>query len=138
MNPSIYERHNFYNTFAFGAFIYGAMFSISQINTQRVCAVATLNHCKLVLKINMVGMAIIHIFLFLGGLVVYAFYAGCDPQLSGLINKRDEILSFMIVDKLSHIYGLPGVYVATMIASTLSTFSRFERNGCLNMERFLL
>ncbi|KAB7495498.1 Sodium-coupled monocarboxylate transporter 2 [Armadillidium nasatum] len=29
----------------------------------------------------------------------------------------------MIVDKLSHIYGLPGVYVATMIASTLSTFS---------------
>ncbi|RXG67593.1 Sodium-dependent multivitamin transporter [Armadillidium vulgare] len=47
MNPSIYERHNLYNTFAFGAFVYGAMFGISQFNTQRVCAVATLEHSKL-------------------------------------------------------------------------------------------
>ncbi|KAB7502389.1 Sodium-coupled monocarboxylate transporter 1 [Armadillidium nasatum] len=47
MNPSIYERHSFYNTFIFGTFIYGSMFSISQINTQRICAVSTLENAQL-------------------------------------------------------------------------------------------
>ncbi|RXG54233.1 Sodium-dependent multivitamin transporter [Armadillidium vulgare] len=49
MNPSLYERHNFYNTLAFGAFLFGAAFSVSQINTQRICSVATLRDANLVI-----------------------------------------------------------------------------------------
>lgn len=67
----------------------------------------------------MIGMAIIQIVIFLGGLIAYALYTGCDPLLNGQIQRRDQILSFMIVDKLGHIYGLPGIFVATLIASTL-------------------
>lgn len=67
----------------------------------------------------MIGMALIQIIIFFGGLITYAFYAGCDPLLTGKIQRKDEILSFMIVDKLDHIYGLPGIFVATLIASTL-------------------
>ncbi|RXG64111.1 Sodium-coupled monocarboxylate transporter 1 [Armadillidium vulgare] len=96
MNPSLYQRHNFYNTLSFGAFMFGALFSVSQVNTQRICSVATLRDANIVLSINMIGMALIQIIIFFGGLITYAFYAGCDPLLTGKIQRKDEILSFMI------------------------------------------
>ncbi|KAB7493933.1 Sodium-coupled monocarboxylate transporter 2 [Armadillidium nasatum] len=121
MNPSIYERHNFYNTIAFGVFFYGTTFGVSQINTQRICAVRTLQDARKVLIYTFVGFVFLQILIFSGGLVTYASYAGCDPVLDGKIEKHNQVLSHFIVDKLGHMIGLPGIFTATLISSTLST-----------------
>ncbi|KAB7506412.1 Sodium-coupled monocarboxylate transporter 2, partial [Armadillidium nasatum] len=46
MNPSIYERHTFYNTIAFGAFFFGSIFGVTQLNSQRICSVGTQHEAK--------------------------------------------------------------------------------------------
>ena len=61
----------------------------------------------------------------------YATYAleGCDPFISGKITKGEQILSYFVVDKLSHIYGLPGLFVATVIGGTLRYFHLIEKTN---------
>ncbi|RXG51825.1 Sodium-coupled monocarboxylate transporter 1 [Armadillidium vulgare] len=118
MNPSLYERHNFYNTIAFGAFYYGSLFSISQINVQRISSVKTLKDGKMVLIYTMIGFFILHILIFSGGIVVYASYEGCDPVLEGKIKSYNQLLSFFIMNKLN-IIGFAGIFSATLLASTL-------------------
>lgn len=67
----------------------------------------------------MIGFIILYILIFGGGLIVYATYAGCDPILEGKIERYNQILPFYVMDKLGHINGLPGIFVATFISSTL-------------------
>ncbi|RXG51287.1 Sodium/iodide cotransporter [Armadillidium vulgare] len=118
MNPSITERYNFYNTFFNGLFAFGAAFSVTPMYTQRVCAVKTMDEAKRVLKISVVGFTLLYIFLYLASVIAYASYAGCDPVLEGRIDVYNQIFSFYIIDKLNYIWGLPGIYAATLASGT--------------------
>ncbi|RXG67087.1 hypothetical protein Avbf_13740 [Armadillidium vulgare] len=62
---------------------------------------------------------------FFCGLVIYATYAGCDPMALGKIKKKDEIMPYFVMDKLSLIPGLPGLFVAAIIGAALSTLSSY-------------
>ena len=72
------------------------------------------------------GMVSIYFLIFTGGLMAFATYhhEGCDPYASNKIDKGEKIMSFYVVDKLGHIWGLPGLFVATLIGGTL----RFKLN----------
>ncbi|KAB7498201.1 Sodium-coupled monocarboxylate transporter 2, partial [Armadillidium nasatum] len=118
MNPLITERYNFYNTFGNGLFAFGAAYSITPTYAQRVCAVKTMDEAKRVMKINMVGFTLLYIVLYLASVVAYASYAGCDPVLEGKIDVYNQIFSFYIIDKLNYIWGLPGIYAATLASGT--------------------
>ncbi|CAG0882592.1 unnamed protein product [Darwinula stevensoni] len=50
-------------------------------------------------------------------------YEECDPLKAGLIQKKDEIIPFFVMDKLGHLVGLPGVFLACLFAGALSTLS---------------
>ncbi|KAB7494174.1 Sodium-coupled monocarboxylate transporter 1 [Armadillidium nasatum] len=67
---------------------------------------------------------------FFCGLVIYATYAGCDPMALRKIKKKDEIMPYFVMDKLSLIPGLPGLFVAAIIGAALSTLSSFI-NSCV-------
>ncbi|KAB7501630.1 Sodium-coupled monocarboxylate transporter 2, partial [Armadillidium nasatum] len=83
-----------------------------------------------VIQYNIYGKVIIFSLIFCGGLMAYATYAGCDPMALGLIKKKDQILPFFVMDKLSLIPGLPGLFVATLLGGTLSTISSWL-NSCV-------
>jgi len=57
----------------------------------------------------------------LTGLVIYAFYASCDPLSTGEINTDDEILPYFVIEVLGKFHGVPGVFVASLFCGTLST-----------------
>ncbi|KAB7504196.1 40S ribosomal protein S11, partial [Armadillidium nasatum] len=52
------------------------------------------------------------------------------PTWGSLIKKKDQILPFFVMDKLSLIPGLPGIFVATVLGGTLSTISSWL-NSCV-------
>ncbi|RXG72982.1 hypothetical protein Avbf_05256, partial [Armadillidium vulgare] len=54
-----------------------------------------------VLKFNLIGKFAISCLIFFCGLVIYATYAGCDPMTLGKIKKKDEIITYYVMDKLS-------------------------------------
>lgn len=53
------------------------------------------------------------------GLVAYAVYRDCDPLTSGKIDKPDQILPFLVTEKLGHLPGLPGLFVAAVYGGLL-------------------
>lgn len=57
----------------------------------------------------------------LTGLVLYAFYASCDPISTGEVHADDEILPYFVIEVLGKFHGIPGVFVATLFCGTLST-----------------
>ena len=62
-----------------------------------------------------------HILLCITGLVIYAFYSelGCDPLKSGEIRSPNQLLPLFVVDLLSVLPGLPGLFVAALISGAL-------------------
>ena len=55
----------------------------------------------------------------LAGLAIYATYWSCDPQSLGLIEKKDELVTFFVLDHLLHFYGLPGLFIASLLSGSL-------------------
>ncbi|KAL7643095.1 UNVERIFIED_CONTAM: hypothetical protein RMT77_006385 [Armadillidium vulgare] len=130
MSLSPFVRHTFFNTIAQGFFWSLRVYSADQVYIQRICAVKTFENARSVLKFNLIGKFAISCLIFFCGLVIYATYAGCDPMTLGKIKKKDEIITYYVMDKLSLIPGLPGLFVATIIGAALSTLSSFI-NSCV-------
>lgn len=57
------------------------------------------------------------------GLVMYAVYKDCDPVKSEKISSNDKLMPYFVVDKLDHIPGLTGIFIAGIFSASLSTIS---------------
>ena len=67
----------------------------------------------------MIGMIGMWVLFYSSGAVAYAMYANCDPLISGRIEKPDQILPYLVIDKLGHFTGLPGLFVAAVYGGVL-------------------
>lgn len=76
-------------------------------------------HCDRVCLTSLVGEFLLVGILVFSGLVVYAIYSHCDPVSSGQIEKPDQILPYLVMDKLRHLPGVPGIFVATIYGGVL-------------------
>ncbi|KAB7496454.1 Sodium-coupled monocarboxylate transporter 2 [Armadillidium nasatum] len=119
MSLSPFVRHTFFNTLALGFLYQLSNYSSEQINVQRICAVKSVKNARRVLKYNNYGKFFAYVLTFSCGLVAYSTYAGCDPMTLGLIKKKDQILPYFVIDKLSFVPGLPGLFIATIIGGAL-------------------
>ncbi|KAB7494029.1 Sodium-coupled monocarboxylate transporter 2 [Armadillidium nasatum] len=124
MSLSPFVRHTFLNTVVFGFFYQLRSYSSEQVNFQRICAVNSVKNARRVLKYNIYGKLFTYVLTFSSGLVAYSTYAGCDPMALGLIKKKDQILPFFVIDKLSFIPGLPGLFIAAVIGGALRLILR--------------
>lgn len=59
---------------------------------------------------------------FFSGVVAYAEYSSCDPLTSGKIEKPDQIMPHLVTEKLSHLTGIPGIFVAAVYGGVLRLF----------------
>lgn len=67
----------------------------------------------------LLGMYLLWTLFFLSGLVAYATYSDCDPLNSNRIEKADQIIPYMVMDKLGHLTGVPGLFVAAVYGGVL-------------------
>ena len=74
--------------------------------------------CRLI-TFFMVGMTGMWFLFYSSGVVAYAMYRDCDPLTSGRIEKADQILPYLVMDKLGHFTGLPGLFVAAVYGGVL-------------------
>lgn len=86
----------------------------------------------------LVALWCLWIVFFFSGLVAYAIYRNCDPLTSGKITKADQIIPFLVTDKLGHIPAMAGIFVAAVYGGVLSTLSTCGNSTvCMVWEDFL-
>lgn len=118
-----HERHTLANVVTMGSVLYFSVYGVSQTNLQRICSVPSESQAKRVLYMNIVGMIVLCGLLYFSGLCAFATYHGCDPLTRGLISTKDQIMPYFVMDKMGFLYGMPGLFVATLFSGALSSLS---------------
>lgn len=116
-------RHSVWSVGIGGAISWSYIFGIRQANVQRTCSVSTLKRAQLAMWLNYPLTVLIVLLTGLIGVVMYAFYHGCDPVRYGTINKNDQLVTRMVIDVLGSIPGLTGVFMACIVSGSLSSMS---------------
>ena len=85
--------------------------------------VRTTRGAKQALFINAVGAALIILLCGVIGVILYAFYADCDPYTAKYVRDIDQIFPYFVMEVLSDKKGLPGIFLACIFSGSLSTIS---------------
>ncbi|CAF4920803.1 unnamed protein product, partial [Rotaria sp. Silwood2] len=57
------------------------------------------------------------------GVILYAYYADCDPYTAKYISGIDQIFPYFVMEVLNDKKGLPGIFLACVFSGSLSTIS---------------
>jgi sodium-coupled monocarboxylate transporter 8/12 len=98
-------------------------YGFNQMQVQRYMCVRSTRGAQIALFINIVGVAGLILLSCLMGVLLYAYYAGCDPYTAGRIKNVDQILPYFIMDTLGNKKGIPGLFLACAFSGSLSTIS---------------
>ena len=122
-SPDPRTRHSVWSLSIGGGLFWMYLYGVNQAQVQRACSLPTLRRSQLALWLNFPGLVIIMILCVLVGIVMYAFYSECDPIKFQLIQRRDQLLPLFVLDILTKIPGLSGVFMACVFSGGLSTIS---------------
>ncbi|KXJ26985.1 Sodium-coupled monocarboxylate transporter 1 [Exaiptasia diaphana] len=122
-NPDPKVRNTFWTLTLGGAFTAMPVWTVSQTAVQRFLSVPTTKAAKRVVLLNIPGLLFIVTLCFLDGLVIFAVYSGCDLRMDKKITSKDQVLPYLVINKLGHLKGLPGMLTACFYAGALSTAS---------------
>ncbi|XP_069943201.1 sodium-coupled monocarboxylate transporter 1, partial [Cherax quadricarinatus] len=123
MDPSPFVRHTFWSTQVFGAFSVLGSVGFNQPQFQRFVSVRTLSLSQLLCSLFTMGLFLLWGIFYFSGLVAYAVYNNCDPFTSGRITKPDQIMPYLVSDKLNHLPGMSGLFVTAVYSGVLSSLS---------------
>jgi len=122
-NFGFFTRHTAINVVIMTIFRKTHMYSFSQITLQRTAVMGNYKNVKFVLGLACLGNFVLTLLLFVAGLSIFAVYANCDPIGLHLIDKKDQMLSYYVMDKLGYMKGVPGIFVACLFSGTMSSIS---------------
>lgn len=126
-NPDPTVRHSWFTLMIGGMFTYSTLYAVNQVQIQRLLTVKSLKSAQIALWLSWPILVLLSLTTSFSGLVIYYFYRKCDPLLAGRISKEDQIMPIYVIDAMSHIPGVSGLFVAGIFSASLSTVS-----SCLN------
>ncbi|UJR32988.1 hypothetical protein I4U23_020450 [Adineta vaga] len=116
-------RHTIWSLIIGGGFNSLSTYSFNQTQVQRYMCVRTTRGAKQALFINAAGAALVIILSCLIGIILYAYYADCDPYTARYVSDIDQIFPYFVMEVLSDKKGLPGIFLACIFSGSLSTIS---------------
>ncbi|XP_028404915.1 sodium-dependent multivitamin transporter-like [Dendronephthya gigantea] len=122
-NPDPTIRNTFWTLAIGGTFTVILPWTVSQTAAQRFLASKDVKTAQRALWLNIPGLIFIITFCCLDGLVIFAVYADCDLKKAGHITNNDQVLPYFVIDKLGHLKGVPGLFMACLFSGALSSIS---------------
>ena len=116
-------RHTIWGLVIGSTFNALADYGFSQTLVQRYLCVRSVRAARQAIFINIVGTVIFLLLVGLIGLIIYAYYANCDPYRARLISSPDQLFPYFVMDVLGNKKGLPGIFLACIFSGSLSTLS---------------
>ncbi|KAK7027432.1 hypothetical protein SK128_009314 [Halocaridina rubra] len=123
MDPNPLVRHTFWSVQTQGFYSMMGWIGLNQATYQRFASVPTLSMARRLCVFFIVGLYVLWLTFYTSGIVAFATYSDCDPLTSGRIEKADQILPYLVLDKLSHLTGMAGLFVAAVYGGVLSSLS---------------
>ncbi|XP_069980360.1 sodium-coupled monocarboxylate transporter 1 [Penaeus vannamei] len=137
-DPSPFARHTLWSTIVLGFYTAFSVTGTNQSQYQRFASVKNLANAQRLCSLFSIGVLLLWGVFYTSGLVAYAVYSDCDPLTAGRIQKADQIIPYLVADKLSHLTGLTGLFVAAVYGGVLSSLSsQCNAMACVVWEDFL-
>lgn len=122
-SPDPTERHTWWSLIIGGGFTYLTLYAVNQTQVQRLLTVNSLKKSQTALWLNWPILSLLSLSTSFCGLSLYYFYRTCDPLIQGRLSSRDQLMPLFIVDAMSHLPGVPGLFVSGIFSASLSTVS---------------
>ncbi|KAM8705530.1 hypothetical protein ACLKA7_009912 [Drosophila subpalustris] len=111
---SVFFTYTFYGVYNLGC---------NQIITQRYMSLPGVKEMKKASALFVGGYILLSGICLYNGLLLFARYYDCDPLTTKLAKAKDQLVPLLVMDTLSMIPGLPGVFVAGVFSAALSSLS---------------
>ncbi|XP_025114826.1 sodium-dependent multivitamin transporter-like [Pomacea canaliculata] len=123
LDPDPFVRHTLWTLVVGGCLMSLSLYAANQAMLQRYLSVQSLAKARLTILLHLPVSEFFLALSMLTGLVMFAYYEGCDPLLQGKISKADQMVPLFVMQTLSFFPGLPGLFVACVYSAALSTVS---------------
>ncbi|KAK7508626.1 hypothetical protein BaRGS_00000192 [Batillaria attramentaria] len=96
-----------------------------QSSVQRIGSMKSLKDAKRCFLLNVPLLFLYGPLLTLTGLLLYAYVVttGCDPYRAGLISNKNQMMPYFVIQVLSDLPGMAGIYMSMLFSGALSTVS---------------
>ncbi|KAJ8030457.1 Sodium-coupled monocarboxylate transporter 2 [Holothuria leucospilota] len=121
--PSPAIRHTFWSVFIGLGVMAVAYNGTNQMIVQRYMTCKSLRQAKLVAGMTVVVGGLVQVLTGVTGLFLYAYFAGCDPVTSGVIEAADQLMAYIIINLFHEIPGLTGFLMSAIFSATLGVVS---------------
>nr|XP_026486834.1 sodium-coupled monocarboxylate transporter 2-like isoform X1 [Vanessa tameamea] len=92
--------------------------ALSQSSVQKLLAVPTISKARICLAISCVGIILMKMLSCFLGLVIYAWFAGCDPLLTGQIKKHEQLVPHFLNHLSTMFPGICGIFIISIFSAT--------------------
>ncbi|CAF1354557.1 unnamed protein product [Adineta ricciae] len=123
ISPDPRARLTIWSVLIGGSFNWLSTYGFNQTLIQRYICVRSTRGAKQALFINAFTSALVLIMSSFIGIMIYAYYADCDPYTAKKIDDLDQIFPYFVMEILGDKTGLPGVFLACIFSGSLSTIS---------------
>ncbi|XP_011699583.1 PREDICTED: putative sodium-dependent multivitamin transporter [Wasmannia auropunctata] len=136
LDPTV--RHTWWSLSFGGLCVFLTAFGMNQIQIQRMLTVKNMQAAQRALWLSWPITTLLVTTTCFSGLAMYSRYHNCDPLLQKRITSPDMLMPLYVVDTMSNIPGLPGLFVAGVFSATLSTISAMLNSlAAITLEDYL-
>ncbi|XP_011699610.1 PREDICTED: putative sodium-dependent multivitamin transporter [Wasmannia auropunctata] len=136
LDPTV--KHTWWSIILGGFCTFLIRFGVNQVQIQRMVTVKNMQSSQRAIWLSLLILIIIVTASCFLGLAMYSRYHNCDPLLQKRITSPDMLMPLYVVDTMSNISGLPGLFVAGIFSASLSTISSIINSlAAVMLEDFL-
>ncbi|KAK0092435.1 hypothetical protein PV326_001465 [Microctonus aethiopoides] len=117
------ERHTLWNLTIGGLCTFLSLYAVNQVQVQRLLTVKDLKSARNAMWISWPILTALSFMTCFSGLAIYSKYYNCDPLAANRIKSIDMLMPFYVMETMSSVPGLPGLFIAGIFSAGLSTIS---------------
>ncbi|XP_011686227.1 PREDICTED: putative sodium-dependent multivitamin transporter [Wasmannia auropunctata] len=121
LDPTV--RHTWWSLTFGGLGTYLILFGVSQVQIQRIMTLKNMQTSQRTVCLTWPILVLFFITISFSGLAIYSKYHNCDPILKKRIISPDMLMPLYVMDTMSNMPGVPGLFVAGIFSAGLSTIS---------------
>ncbi|XP_049874732.1 sodium-coupled monocarboxylate transporter 2-like [Pectinophora gossypiella] len=92
--------------------------ALSQSSLQKLLAVPTISQARICLTVSCIGVILMKLLSCFLGLALYAWFAGCDPLLTGQIKKHEQLVPHFLNNLAAMFPGICGIFIISIFSAT--------------------